>query len=123
MKVKDMVEILNKLPQDMDIEECKPICSIVKTETKTINNTGYNSFIGDVGMMCDLLTLSKDEFLKKYFYITKLEYDITRDLYYSNKQYYANELYNRMCEIDINKAMINTQILEKEIGLMNKQKG
>lgn len=122
MKVKDMVEILNKLPQDMDIEECKPICTIIKGDTKIIDNSDNNSFIDNIDMMCDFLSLSKEGFLQKYFYITKFQYDITRDLYYSNRKYYANQLYSNLNEINIDKAIENARILEKEISLINKTK-
>lgn len=121
MTVRDIIKELNKLPQDIIIVNCEPICKIIEVETKTIP-TDNKPFLNDIGMMCDLITLQRDSFLAKYFYITGLQYDITSNLFYQNKRKNLEELYNRMLEIDTTKALINTQLLEKEIEKLNRKK-
>lgn len=121
MTVRDIIKELNKLPQDMVITNCEPVCKIVEVEIKTIP-TDNKPFLNDIGMMCDLISLSRDSFLAKYFYITSLQYDITSNLFYQNKRKNLEELYNRMLEIDTTKALIQTQLLKKEIEKLNRKK-
>jgi hypothetical protein len=130
MKVRELIKKLNKLPQDMLINTCKPINDIIdndiikteiKTEIKTVTNN--NTFIFDIGMMCDFIKMDRFEFLQKYFYITGLQYDITKDLFYSDRYRYLQEYYDKMIQIDINKALWQTQLLEYEIKQIQEKRG
>lgn len=130
MKVRELIKKLNKLPQDMLINTCKPINDIIdndiikteiKTEIKTVTND--NTFIFDIGMMCDFIKMDRFEFLQKYFYITGLQYDITKDLFYSDRYRYLQEYYDKMIQIDINKALWQTQLLEYEIKQIQEKRG
>ena len=82
-----------------------------------------NTFIFDIGMMCDFIKMDRFEFLQKYFYITGLQYDITKDLYYADKYKYLKEYYDKMIQIDINKALWQTQLLEYEIKQIQEKRG
>lgn len=130
MKVRELIKKLNKLPQDMFINTCKPINDIIdndiiKTEIKTEvkNVTNDNTFIFDIGMMCDFIKMNRFKFLQKYFYITGLQYDITKDLYYADRYKYLQEYYDKMIQIDIDKALWQTQLLEYEIKQMQNKRG
>lgn len=120
MKVRELIEKLNKLPQDMIIKPFEPICDLI--ETKEVKNTN-NNFLYDIGMMCDFIKMDRFEFLQKYFYITGLQYDITKDLYYADKYKYLQEYYNKMLELDTTKALWQTQLLEYEIKQMQEKRG
>ena len=131
MEVKELIKILNKLPQDMLINTSNSINDIInnndiikteiKTEIKTVTND--NTFIFDIGMMCDFIKMDRFEFLQKYFYITGLQYDITKDLYYADRYKYLQEYYDKMIQIDIDKALWQTQLLEYEIKQMQNKRG
>ena len=132
MKVKELIKILNKLPQDMLINTSNSINDIINnndiikteinTEIKTVTND--NTFIFDIGMMCDFIKMDRFEFLQKYFYITGLQYDITKDLFYADRYKYLQEYYDKMIELDTTKALWQTQILEYEIQqIQNKKRG
>ena len=135
MIVSKLIEELSKLPQDLNIKIVDtsgfksnfnilngsiqlPI-RIVEYETVKTGYIDQNTpFLNDVGMMCDLIAMTKDSFLKKYFYITSMQYEITKDIFYSNKKYYLQDLYNRMKEIDMDVALKQTQLLQNELCLM-----
>ena len=74
-------------------------------------------------MMCDFIKMDRFEFLQKYFYITGLQYDITKDLYYADRYKYLQEYYDKMIQIDIDKALWQTQLLEHEIKQMQNKRG
>ena len=139
MIVSKLIEVLSKLPQDLNIKIVDT--SGFKSDFNILNGsiqlpvriveyetvkTGYidqnTPFLNDVGMMCDLISMSKDNLLKKYFYITSLQYEITKDIFYSNKKYYLQDLYDRMKEIDMDRALKQTQLLENELCLMKAYK-
>lgn len=135
MIVSKLIEQLNKLPQNLDIKIVDEIgfksdfdilngsiqipVKVIEFETaKNIHIDEKTPFLNDVTMMCDLISMSKDNFLKKYFYVTSLQYEITKDLFYSNKKYYLQKLYDRMKEVDMDIALKQTQLLENELLLM-----
>ena len=122
MIVSKLIKELNKLPQDLNIKIVDT--SGFKSDFNILNGsiqlpvriveyetvkTGYidqnTPFLNDVGMMCDLIAMTKDNFLKKYFYVTSMQYEITKDIFYSNKKYYLQDLYDRMKEIDMDLLM------------------
>lgn len=135
MIVSKLIKELNKLPQDLNIKIVDT--SGFKSDFNILNGsiqlpvriveyetvkTGYidqnTPFLNDVGMMCDLIAMTKDNFLKKYFYVTSMQYEITKDIFYSNKKYYLQDLYDRMKEIDMDVALKQTQLLQDELCLM-----
>lgn len=137
MLVKDIIEKLNSLPQNLNlkIKDNDKFSSNFEIKNGNIvlplNITKYeitleqknicdnnNTFLNDVGMVCDMLKMTKAEFLKKYFYITGLQYDMTKDIFYSNKQKYIQNAYDRMIEIDVAHAQKYTKMLEQEIEKM-----
>ena len=139
MKVSQLVEQLNKLPQDLDIKIVDELgfksdfvilngsiqmpVKVIEFETsKSVHIDENTPFLNDVGMMCDLIAMTKESFLKKYFYISSLQYEITKDIFYSNKKYYLQDLYDRMKEIDMDRALKQTQLLENELCLMKAYK-
>lgn len=139
MKVSQLAEQLNKLPQDLDIKIVDELgfksdfvilngsiqmpVKVIEFETsKSVHIDENTPFLNDVGMMCDLIAMTKESFLKKYFYISSLQYEITKDIFYSNKKYYLQDLYDRMKEIDMDRALKQTQLLENELCLMKAYK-
>lgn len=139
MKVSQLAEQLNKLPQDLDIKIVDELgfksdfvilngsiqmpIKVIEFETsKSVHIDENTPFLNDVGMMCDLIAMTKESFLKKYFYISSLQYEITKDIFYSNKKYYLQDLYDRMKEIDMDRALKQTQLLENELCLMKAYK-
>lgn len=59
---------------------------------KGISKTDITSFLWDIDKMYDLLTLSKEEFLESYLYLTEAEYDLTLSLIKPvSKELEANE--------------------------------
>lgn len=124
MKVKELIEKLNKLPQDMVIKPFEPICDLVETNETKDFDINCNNFLYDIGMMCDFIKMDRFEFLQKYFYVTSLQYDITKDLFYADRYKYLQEYYDKMIELDTTKALWQTQILEYEIQqIQNKKRG
>ena len=96
---------------------------VIEFETsKSVHIDENTPFLNDVGMMCDLIAMTKESFLKKYFYISSLQYEITKDIFYSNKKYYLQDLYDRMKEIDMDRALKQTQLLENELCLIKAYK-
>ena len=139
MKVSQLAEQLNKLPQDLDIKIVDELgfksdfvilngsiqmpVKVIEFETsKSVHIDENTPFLNDVGMMCDLIAMTKESFLKKYFYISSLQYEITKDIFYSNKKYYLQDLYDRMKEIDMDRALKQTQLLENELCLIKAYK-
>ena len=138
MKVKDIKNILNSLPEDTNIyiydnnyfksdfkiENNKIILPVeIKEYSKvdTIELDNSLSFISNITLMCDFLILDRENLLKKYFYITGLQYDITRDIYNDNKNLCLTELMNKLQNNVDFKSMYYKTVLEKEINnLTNK---
>lgn len=134
MLVREVIEKLKLLPQNADIKICdtKKFKSDFKIENGKfvlpLGITGYeiikeiknitdenNTFLNDVTMVCDMLKMTRAEFLNKYFYLTGLQYDLSKDLFYSDKKKYIQQLYDRMVEVDSKHLEKQTQILEQEI--------
>lgn len=134
MLVKEIIEKLQVLPPNTNIKICdtKSFKSDFKIENGKIvlplGITGYevikeikpitdenNTFLNDITMVCDMLQMTRQEFLNKYYYLNGVQYDLSRDLFYGNKRKYIQQLYDRMIEVDMNHAKIQTQILEQEI--------
>lgn len=141
MLVREVIEKLKLLPQNADIKICdtKKFKSDFKIENGKfvlpLGITGYevikeiknitdenNTFLNDVTMVCDMLKMTRAEFLNKYFYLTGLQYDLSKDLFYSDKRKYIQQLYDRMVEIDSKHLEKQTQILEQEILKMKNKR-
>lgn len=56
-------------------------------------------FIKDIYKMIDFISLSKGRFLNKYLYIDSLEYDITKDMFYSDIVKHVVYMYNEILKI------------------------
>lgn len=141
MLVREVIEKLKLLPQNADIKICdtKKFKSDFKIENGKfvlpLGITGYevikeiknitdenNTFLNDVTMVCDMLKMTRAEFLNKYFYLTGLQYDLSKDLFYSDKRKYIQQLYDRMVEVDSKHLEKQTQILEQEILKMKNKR-
>ena len=54
--------------------------------------TEFTSFLSDIDKMYDLLTITKEEFLDSYSYMTEIEYDLTiEQIMPVSKELQANE--------------------------------
>lgn len=139
MKIKDLKRIINNLSDDTNIfiydNNCfksdfkiqnnkiiLPVEINQYTEINTINLEDNLSFISNVSLMCDFLILDRENFLKKYFYVTSLQYDITRDIYNDNKNLCLTELMNKLQNNVDFKSMYYKTILEKEINNLTNKK-
>ena len=61
-------------------------------ETGTRNREEITNFLWDIDKMYDLLTITKEEFLQSYSYLTEAEYDLTLSLIMpTSKELQANE--------------------------------
>lgn len=62
------------------------------------------TFLNDVHKMINFISLTREDFLLRYNYMSSLEYDITNDLFYSDLQTNTDRLkhqIDQICQEDI----------------------
>ena len=57
------------------------------------------AFLNDVHKMINFISLTREDFLLRYNYMSSLEYDITNDLFYSNLQVNTDRLKHQIDQI------------------------
>ena len=57
------------------------------------------TFLNDVHKMVNFLSLTREDFLLRYNYISSIEYDITNDLFYSDLQANTKRLKQQIDQI------------------------
>lgn len=57
------------------------------------------AFLNDVHKMVNFISLTRENFLLRYNYISSIEYDITNDLFYSNLQANTRQLKQQIDQI------------------------
>ena len=72
----------------------------VKQRDKIIRESIAMAFLNDVHKMINFISLTREDFLLRYNYMSSLEYDITNDLFYSNLQVNTDRLRHQINEIN-----------------------
>ena len=57
------------------------------------------TFLNDVHKMINFISLTREDFLLRYNYMSSLEYDITNDLFYSDLQTNTDRLKHQIDQI------------------------
>lgn len=57
------------------------------------------AFLNDVHKMVNFISLTRENFLLRYNYISSIEYDITNDLFYSNLRANTRQLKQQIDQI------------------------
>ena len=57
------------------------------------------TFLNDAHKMINFISLTREDFLLKYNYMSSLEYDTTNDLFYSNLQVNTDRLKHQIDQI------------------------
>lgn len=78
------------------------------------------TFLNDVHKMINFISLTRENFLLRYNYVSSLEYDITNDLFYSDLQTNTGRLRHQIDQIyqeDIKQSykMILNKFVQKYI--------
>ena len=71
----------------------------VKQRDKIIRESIAMAFLNDVHKMINFISLTREDFLLRYNYMSSLEYDITNDLFYSNLQVNTDRLRHQIDQI------------------------
>ena len=71
----------------------------VKQRDKIIRESIAMAFLNDVRKMINFISLTREDFLLRYNYMSSLEYDITNDLFYSNLQVNTDRLKHQIDQI------------------------
>ena len=71
----------------------------VKQRDKIIRESIAMGFLNDVHKMINFISLTREDFLLRYNYMSSLEYDITNDLFYSNLQVNTDRLRHQIDQI------------------------
>ena len=71
----------------------------VKQRDKIIRESIAMAFLNDVHKMINFISLTREDFLLRYNYMSSLEDDITNDLYYSNLQVNTDRLRHQIDQI------------------------
>ena len=71
----------------------------VKQRDKIIRESIAMAFLNDVHKMINFISLTREDFLLRYNYMSSLEYDITNDLFYSDLQVNTDRLEHQIDQI------------------------
>ena len=71
----------------------------VKQRDKIIRENITMTFLNDVHKMINFISLTREDFLLRYNYMSSLEYDITNDLFYSDLQTNTDRLKHQIDQI------------------------
>ena len=71
----------------------------VKQRDKIIRENIAMAFLNDVHKMINFISLTREDFLLRYNYMSSLEYDITNDLFYSDLQTNTDRLKHQIDQI------------------------
>ena len=71
----------------------------VKQRDKIIRESIAMAFLNDVHKMINFISLTREDFLLRYNYMSSLEYDITNDLFYSDLQTNTDRLKHQIDQI------------------------
>ena len=71
----------------------------VKQRDKIFRESIAMTFLNDVHKMINFISLTREDFLLRYNYMSSLEYDITNDLFYSNLQVNTARLRHQIDQI------------------------
>ena len=86
------------------------------TKNKFFRESITMTFLNDICKMINFISLTREDFLLRYNYISSLEYDITNDLFYGDLQTNTGRLQQQIDQIrqeDIKQAY--TTILKRFI--------
>lgn len=71
----------------------------VKQRDKIIRESIAMAFLNDVHKMINFISLTREDFLLRYNYMSSLEYDITNDLFYSDLRVNTDRLRHQIDQI------------------------
>ena len=71
----------------------------VKQRDKIFRESIAMAFLNDVHKMINFISLTREDFLLRYNYMSSLEYDITNDLFYSDLQVNTDRLRHQIDQI------------------------
>lgn len=114
--VKDLIQELKRFEPETVVTG-KDINNLIKEISfkQKYQYQAQTNFLNDLNKMCDMLHFDKYEFLRIHPEIDTVQYDITSDMYYSNRVNNFKKLQSIFQELYINNKLDNTLLNYKHI--------